>query len=42
MGNMFTPVQNRQSYLYPVDQSASMDFVVGKGPKAKPGIAIND
>ena len=38
MGNMFTPVQQRQSYLYQVDQTAAMDFVVGKGPKARPGV----
>ena len=41
MGNMFTPVQARQSYLYQVDQSAAMDFVVGKGPKARPGTAFS-
>ncbi|HWL37587.1 MAG TPA: sialidase family protein [Frankiaceae bacterium] len=40
MGNMFTPVQVRQSYLYQVDQSAAMDFVVGRGPKARPGVAF--
>ena len=40
MGNMFTPVQVRQSYLYQVDQSAAMDFVVGKGRQARPGAAI--
>ncbi len=40
MGNMFTPVQIRQSYLYQVDQSAAMDFVVGRGKKAKPGAII--
>jgi hypothetical protein len=38
--NMFTPVQADQSYLYPVDETASMDFVVGKGPAAKPGLAF--
>ena len=40
MGNMFAPVQVRQSYLYQVDQSAAMDFVVGRGPKARPGVAF--
>jgi hypothetical protein len=40
MGNMFTAVQARQSYLYPVDASPSMDFVVGKGPKARPGVSF--
>jgi hypothetical protein len=38
--NMFTPVQAEQSYLYPADQTASMDFVVGKGPNAVPGRAF--
>jgi hypothetical protein len=40
LGNMFTPVQTRQSYLYQVDQTAAMNFVVGKGPKARPGVAF--
>ena len=38
LGNMFTPVQIRQSYLYQVDQTAAMDVVIGKGPKARPGV----
>jgi len=40
MGNMFTPVQARQSYLYQVDQTAAMDFIVGKGKKAMPGVPM--
>ena len=40
MGNMFTPVQARQSYLYQVDQTAAMDFVLGKGKPAKPGVPM--
>ncbi len=40
LANMFTPVQADQSYLYQVDQTASMDYVVGKGPKAVPGRAF--
>jgi hypothetical protein len=40
LANMFTPVQADQSYLYQVDQTASMDFVVGKGPNAVPGRAF--
>jgi hypothetical protein len=38
--NSFTAVQKDQSYLYPVDQTAAMDFIVGKGKPAKPGIAF--
>jgi LPXTG-motif cell wall-anchored protein len=30
LGNTFTPLQADQSYLYPVDETASMDFLVGK------------
>ena len=37
LANTFTPVQVRQSYLYPVDQVAAMDFVLGRGPRARPG-----
>lgn len=40
LANAFTPVQKDQSYLYPVDQTASMDVVVGKGRPAKPGVAF--
>jgi hypothetical protein len=40
MGNSFTAVQKDQSYLYPVDQTASMDWIVGKGKPAKPGVAF--
>jgi hypothetical protein len=40
LANMFTPVQADQSYLYPVDETASMDFVVGRGPAAVPGRAF--
>ena len=40
LANTFTPVQVDQSYLYPVDEVPSMDFVVGKGPAAVPGRAF--
>jgi hypothetical protein len=40
LGNTFTPVQADQSYLYPVDETASMDFVIGKGLPAVPGRAF--
>jgi hypothetical protein len=40
LGNMFSPVQARQSYLYQVDQSPAMDFVVGKGKRPQPGLAV--
>lgn len=40
MGNMFTPVQVTQSYLYQVDQTGAMDFVIGKGKKAMPGVPM--
>ena len=32
LGNSFTPSQISQSYLYPVDATASMDFIVGTAP----------
>ena len=36
LGNAFSPVQSVQSYLYQVDSSAAMDFVVPGGKKAQP------
>ncbi len=37
LGNSFTAAQTVQSYLYPVDNSPSMDFLVGEVPaKGKP------
>ena len=38
--NTFTAVQADQSYLYPVDETPAMDFVVGSGPAAKPGLSF--
>jgi hypothetical protein len=37
MGNSFSPVQNVQSFLYQVDSSAAMDFVLGKAPQGNTG-----
>jgi hypothetical protein len=41
MSNSFTAVQADQSYLYPVDQTASMDFILGKGKPARPGVVFH-